>query len=85
MLSRFTPEMETKLQGMETLDKIDPKQDGLGPIYLIRDVTHIGDETAREMLDIFQVDKDLMLCHKKIARLAYPVPCWVQSKDWGSH
>ena len=57
--------METKLQGMETLGKIDPKQDGLGPIDLIRDVTHIGDETAQEMLDIFRVDKDLMLCHQK--------------------
>ena len=39
--------METKFQGMETWGTINPKQDGLGIISLIRDVTHKRDETAQ--------------------------------------
>ena len=57
--------METKLQGMETWGKIDPKQDGSGMVALIQDVTHRHDDTVQAMLDIVQADKELMLCHQK--------------------
>ena len=57
--------METKLQGMETWGKIDPKQDGSGIVALIQDVTHRHDDTVQAMLDIVQADKELMLCHQK--------------------
>ena len=51
--------MDTKLQGMEYLITIDPKQDGYGVIYLVRNVTHICYETVQEMLDIVRVYKEL--------------------------
>ena len=51
---------------METRGTIDPKQDGLGMIDLIRYVTHRRDDTAQSTLDTFQEDKDLMLCHQKL-------------------
>ena len=57
--------METKLQIMETWGTIDPKQDSLGLIALIRDVIHRRDEMAQAMLDIVVEDKELMLCHQK--------------------
>ena len=62
-LSHFNPEMETNLQGMENWGTIDPKQDGLGMIFLIRDVTHRPDEIPQAMLDIIRADIELMLCH----------------------
>ena len=51
--------MDTKLQGMEYLITIDPKQDGYGVIYLVHNVTHICYETVQEMLDIVRVYKEL--------------------------
>ena len=45
--------METKIHGMKTWVTIDPKQDGLGMIALIRDVTHRRDKTSQAMLNIF--------------------------------
>ena len=65
-LSHCTPEMETKLQGTETWSTVEPKQDGLGVIYFIRDVTHTRDETAHTVLNIFRADKELIICHQKI-------------------
>ena len=50
---------------METWGTIDPKQDGLRVIALIRDVTHRCEEISQAMLDIFQADKELMLCYQK--------------------
>ena len=64
-LSHCTPGIETKLQGMETCDTIDTKQDGLGMISLIRDVTHRRDETEHVMLDIARADKELIICCQK--------------------
>ena len=52
-----TPEMETKLQGMEPWYKINTKQDGLGLIAIIYDATHRCYETEEAMLDIFRADK----------------------------
>ena len=49
--------METKLQCMETWGTIDPKQDGLGLIALIRDVTYRCDKTAQAILNIVQAEK----------------------------
>ena len=57
--------METKLQIMETCGTIDPKQDSLGLISLIRDVIHRRDDMAQAMIDIVVKDKELMLCHQK--------------------
>ena len=51
-LSHCTPEMGTKLQGMETWGTIDPKKGGLGMIALIRNFTYIRDETVHAMLDV---------------------------------
>ena len=64
-MSHCTPEIETKLQGMETWGKIDPKLDGLGMISLICDVTQRCNETEQSMLDIIHSDKDMILCHQK--------------------
>ena len=57
--------MKTKIQGMETWGTIEPKQDGLGMIKLIRDVTYRCDKMSQEMIGIVRVDKDLMLFHQK--------------------
>ena len=57
--------METKLHIMETWGTIDPKQDSLGMIALIRNVINKGDDMAQSMLDIIWDDKELMLCHQK--------------------
>ena len=64
-LSHFTTEMDTKIQGMETWSIIEPKQDGLGMVDLIWDVTHRRDDMAKAILYIVLVDKEMILCHKK--------------------
>ena len=64
-LSHCTPEMETKLQGMDSWSTVDLEQDGLGLISLIRDVTHNRDESAQAVLDMVRADKELMLWHQK--------------------
>ena len=57
--------METNLQVMENWSTIYPKQDGLGLISLICNVTHRRDETDQEILNIVRADKELILCHQK--------------------
>ena len=64
-MSHCTPEMDTKLQVMETQGKIDTKQNGVGLISLICDVTYRRYEMSQTILNIFRADKELMLCHQK--------------------
>ena len=51
--------METTLQDWETQSTGEMAQDGLGPIKLIRDITHKRDKTAQAMLDLVWTDKHL--------------------------
>ena len=64
-LSHCTPNMETKLQGMETWPIVEDEQDGLKLTIIICNIVHRRDETSKAILDIVRADKELMLCHQK--------------------